>query len=63
MNKFASAKSKLEIAKDLDPQRFVVYDLLARVYEEIGDDKKAKATRMEVQALRAKQDTVEEEPE
>ena len=55
-NKLASAKTKLEIAKSIDPNRFDVYDLLAQVYEQTGEDDKAKAMRMEVQALRAKSD-------
>ena len=64
-NKLASAKSKLEIAKSIDPNRFDVYDLLAQVYEQTGEDDKAKAMRMEVQALRARSNTgdTEESPE
>lgn len=64
-NKLASAKTKLEIAKSIDPNRFDVYDLLAQVYEQTGEDDKAKAMRMEVQALRAKSNTgeTEESPE
>ena len=51
--RLASARSKLETAKVLDPDRFEIYDLLAQVYEQTGEQEKAKAVRSEVQTLRA----------
>jgi hypothetical protein len=52
-NKLRDASDKLDTARQLDANRFEIYDLQAEVFDKIGDKDKAEATRQEVLKLRS----------
>ena len=52
--KLGRAYDKLTTAQKIDPSRFETYDLLAEVYDEMGQSEKAAEMRQEVSLLRHK---------
>jgi predicted Zn-dependent protease len=52
-NRLQTAAEKLQNAKLLDPKRVEVYELLATVYGEMGQEKEAAAAKKKVGELQA----------